>query len=110
MSIPASIEISGVVKLNDEPDGLLIDAFEHSRLSYSGNSAPLKLKLDLTQAHDIAIQLEEQGFGYGAFWCKPPTIREGLWILWSAIRGKELRTGKTPSMAPWAERVYYEYV
>ena len=72
-------------------------------------SVPTKLKLDLTQAHGIAVQLEEQGFGYGAFWCKPPTVREALWILWSAIRGKELRTGKTPSMKPWAERVYYKY-
>ena len=72
-------------------------------------SVPRKLIMDQTQAHGIAVQLEEQGFGYGAFWCKPPTVREALWILWSAIRGKELRTDKTPSMKPWAERVYYKY-
>jgi hypothetical protein len=64
-------------------------------------SVPEKLKLDRKQAHGVAVQLEEQGFGYGAFWCKPPTIREALWILWSAIRGKEFRTYKTPSMSPW---------
>lgn len=102
MSIPVRIEIPGVVKLDNEPDGLLIDAFEHSRLSYPVNTLPLKLKLDLTQAHGIAVQLEEQGFGYGAFWCQPPTIWEALTILWCAIRRREMRTSKTPSMAPWA--------
>lgn len=109
MSIPVRIEIPGVLKLDDEPDGLLVDAFENSRLAYPGNSIPLKLKLDLTQAHGIAVQLEEQGFGYGAFWCQPPTICEALWILWRAIRGTEMRTKNQLSMKPWAERVYYKY-
>ncbi len=93
MSIPARIEIPGLVKLDDEC------------------SDSLKLNLDLTQAHDVAVQLEEQGFGYGAFWCKPPTVREALEILWHAIRGTAMRTKKTPSMAPWAEgRDWGQYV
>lgn len=102
MSVPVRIEIPGEVKLDfdGKPDGF--------RLNAVGIPVNMKLKLDLTQAHDIAVQLEEQGFGYGAFWCKPPTVREALWILWSAIRGKELRTVKTPSMKPWAEGVYYK--
>ena len=69
-------------------------------------SQPEKLRLDRAQAHGLAVQLEEQGFGYGAFWCQVPTIRDALWILWSAIRRKEVRTAKTPSIAehgmrPW---------
>ena len=48
MSISARIEIPEFLKLDDK------------------HSCPLKLELDLTQAHDVAVQLEEQGFGYGA--------------------------------------------
>ena len=102
MTQPVKIEIAGLVKLDDEADGLLVDAFENSRLSCPGNSTPLKLNLDPTQAHDLAVHLEEQGFGYGAFWCQPPSIREALWILWYAIRGTEMRTEETLSMKPWA--------
>ena len=91
MSDPVIIEIPGVVKLDKEPDGLLVEAFRHSRLSSPGGSPPLRLKLDLTQVHSIAAQLEGQSYGYGAFWCRPPTVSEALWLLWSAIRGKELR-------------------
>ncbi len=79
MSIPVRIEIPAILGVE--------------------GSVPEKLRLDIRQAHGVAVQLEEQGFGYGAFWCKPPTIREALGILWSAILRKELRTAKTPSMA-----------
>jgi len=97
MSIPVRIEIPAA-----EGVGGSVPA------KWRPTSRPCQMKLDLAQAHGIAVQLEEQGFGYGAFWCKPPTVREALWILWSAIRGKEVQkfkppsgAAKAPSMVPW---------
>ncbi len=93
MSIPVRIEIPAV----DGVDGSF------------PTKPKLGLNLDLTQAHSVAVQLEEQGFGYGAFWCNPPTVREALGILWHAIRGTEMRTKEQPSMKPWAEWVYCKH-
>ena len=67
-----------------------------------GCPTPLRIKLNPSEGQRVAIQLEEQGFGYGAFWCKAPTIREALLILWWAMRGKTPRTDQMPKAAPWA--------